>query len=57
MKSVFATEDDKVIYQTQQDIQPTLDYVKHLSENKPGKDFRHIAEVPMVIYQQAVREG
>ena len=27
-KSVFATEDDKVVYHTKQNIQPTLDYVK-----------------------------
>jgi hypothetical protein len=57
VQSLFATEDDKVIYQTKQNIQPTLEYVKQLSENAPGKDFRHIAEVPMVIYQKAVREG
>jgi hypothetical protein len=24
---------------------------------KPGKDFRHVAEVPLVVYQQACREG
>ena len=57
IKSIFATEDDKVVYQTKQDIQPTLDYVKQLSEHTQGKDFRHVAEVPMVIYQKALREG
>jgi len=56
-KSVFATEDDKVVYHTKQDIQPTLDYVKNLSEYTPGKDLRHVAEIPMVVYQRAVREG
>ena len=53
----FATEDDKVVYHTKQDIQPTLDYVKTLSEYTPGKDLRHVAEIPMVVYQRAVREG
>ena len=54
----FVTEDDKVIYHTQQDVQPTLEYVKNLSDTlKPGKDLRHVAEVPMVIYQRAMREG
>ena len=24
---------------------------------RPGKDFRHVAEVPMVVYQKACREG
>ena len=28
-----------------------------LEENKPGKDFRHVAEVPIIIYNKAVREG
>jgi len=56
-KHEFATEDDKVIYHTTQDVQPVLEHVKQLSYNKPGKDLRHVAEVPMVIYQQAMREG
>jgi hypothetical protein len=28
-----------------------------LSEYKPGKEFRHVAEIPMVIYQQMIRDG
>jgi hypothetical protein len=55
--SEFITEDDKIIYHTKQDIQPVIEHCKALSENKPGKDFRHVAEVPMVIYQKAMREG
>jgi len=56
-ENIFATEDDKMICHTKQNIQPTLDYVKNLSEYKPGKEFRHVAEIPMVIYQQMVRDG
>ena len=55
--SEFITEDDKIIYHTKQDIQPVIEHCKTLAENKPGKDFRHVAEVPMVIYQKAMREG
>jgi hypothetical protein len=55
--SEFITEDDKIIYHTKQDIQPVIEHCKNLAENKPGKDFRHVAEVPMVIYQKAMREG
>ena len=40
-ENIFATEDDKMICHTKQNIQPTLDYVKNLSEYKPGKEFRH----------------
>ena len=54
---VFATEDDKVVYHTQQNIEPVIEHCKMLAENKPGADLRHVAEVPMVIYQRAIREG
>ena len=58
-KSEFITEDDKVVYHTTQDVAPVIDHVKKLRDNtlKPGKDMRHIAEVPMVIWQKALREG
>ena len=55
--SEFATEDDKNIYHTTQNVQPILDNVKNLSHGKQGKELMHVAEVPMVIYQQAIREG
>jgi hypothetical protein len=58
-KSEFVTEDDKLHYHTTQDVAPVIDHVKKLRDNtlKPGKDLRHIAEVPMIIWQKAVREG
>ena len=47
-KSEFITEDDKLVYHTTQDVAPVIDHVKKLRDNtlKPGKDMRHIAEVP-----------
>ena len=42
---------------TQQNVQPVLEHVKMLSDNKPGKELRHVAEVPIIIYNKAVREG
>tara|TARA_R100000149_G_C5809806_1_gene93520 strand:+ start:99 stop:389 length:291 start_codon:yes stop_codon:yes gene_type:complete len=56
-KNIFATEDNKNIYHTQQNVQPTIEYVKNLSYLKPGKEMRHVAEIPMVIYQKMVRDG
>ncbi len=58
-KSEFITEDDKLVYHTTQDVNPVIDHVKKLRDNtiKPGKDMRHIAEVPMFFYQKVVREG
>ena len=41
----FATEDDKVVYHTQQNVAPVIQHCKTLAEHKPGKDFRHVAEV------------
>lgn len=59
LTSEFITEDDKVIYHTTQNLEPIIDHVKKLRDNtlKPGKDLRHVAEVPMVIWQKAMREG
>ena len=56
-KSEFITQDDKNIYHTQQNVQPVIDQVKVFSENTPGKTFRHAAEIPMVIWNKALREG
>ena len=54
----FATEDDKLVYHTKQDVQPVIEHCKNIAEYvKPGKDFRHVAEVPLVVYQKACREG
>lgn len=59
LKSEFITEDEKHIAHTTQDVQPVIEHVKNLKHNtiRPGKDLRHVAEVPMVIYQKALREG
>ena len=42
----FITEDNKDIYHTTQDLNPVIEHCKMLAENKPGKDLRHVAEVP-----------
>ena len=51
--SEFITEDNKDIFHTTQDVQPVIEHCKILADNKPGKDIRHVAEVPMVVYQKA----
>ena len=38
-KHEFATEDDKVIYHTTQNVAPVIEHCKALSEMRPGKDF------------------
>ena len=53
----FITEDNKDIYHTTQDLKPIIEHCKILADNKPGKDIRHVAEVPLIVYQRACREG
>lgn len=40
-----------------QDCEPIMERAKMLSELNPGKEFRHAAIIPKVVYDQAVREG
>ena len=56
-KSEFITQDDKNIYHTQQNVQPVIDQVKVFSQNTPGKALRLAAEIPMVGWNKALREG
>jgi hypothetical protein len=56
-KNEFITEDGKHIYHSGQNVQPTIELAKNLSYLKPGKEFRHVAEIPFVIYQKMVRDG
>ena len=55
--SQFITEDDAGYLKTTQDVSKTIEYTKHLAEQNPSKDFRHVAEVPFVIWEKAVQEG
>ena len=57
LKNEFVTEDNKHIYHTTQNVKPVIDAVKNYSELQPGKEFRHVAEIPMVIYQKMLSEG
>lgn len=55
--SELRTEDDKTVAVSTQNIDRTLAYVNHLSEQPVGKNFRHVAEIPQVIWEKAVQEG
>lgn len=56
-KSQFSTEDNKSVLHTTQDVSGIIKHAQHLGEQKAGKDFRHVAEIPMVIYEKALLEG
>jgi hypothetical protein len=43
---------------SQQDVQPVIDYCKeHQERVKPHENFRHVAELPMVLVQKLIAEG
>ena len=54
--SELRTEDDKTDCCITQNIDRTLVYVNHLSEQPRGKNFRHVVEIPQVIWEKAVQE-
>lgn len=50
--------DDRYIFETIEDHEPTIESAKILRENQSNKSMmRHVARVPMTIYEQAIREG
>ena len=55
--SQLITENDKTVAVSTQNIDNTLKYVNHLRDMPVGKDMRHVAEVPQVIWEKAVQEG
>ncbi|MAL86562.1 MAG: hypothetical protein CMI23_09450 [Opitutae bacterium] len=55
--SQLITEDDKTVALSTQNIDKTLKYVDHLKDMPVGKNMRHVAEVPLVIWEKAVQEG
>ena len=57
LRTELITEDETIKAVTTQDVSKTLKYVKDLGDNSPGKDLRHVAEVPLIVYQRACREG
>jgi hypothetical protein len=50
--------DGRMTFETIEDHAPTIESAKVIREHQnPKAMLRHVARVPMVIYEQAVREG
>jgi hypothetical protein len=50
--------DGRMTFETIEDHEPTVESAKLLRENaNPKAMMRHVARVPMVVYEQAMREG
>lgn len=45
------------LVKTIQDCEPIIERAKMLSELEPGKEFRHVACIPLQVVDQAMREG
>lgn len=48
---------DGYIPETVQDVEPIIERAKILSEETPGKDWRHVACIPLIVFDRAYREG
>lgn len=46
-----------LIIETVQDCEPIIQRAKELSEQTPGKEWRHVACIPMYFIDQAVKAG
>ena len=49
--------DGKVVMYKWEDCEPIIEAAKRMSEETPGKDFRHAAFIPDWVYDKAFREG
>lgn len=46
-----------MVIETVQDCEDIVGLCKILADEPPGKDFRHVAEIPMTVMDRAFREG
>jgi hypothetical protein len=46
-----------LIIETKQDCEPIIQRAKELSEQTPGKEWRHVACIPMFFIDEAVKKG
>ncbi len=46
-----------LIVETVQDCEPIIEGAKRLSEQTPGKEWRHVASVPLYFLDKASKEG
>lgn len=54
---VDAMKPGDLVIETVQDCQPILDYVKEERERPVGKEWRKVACIPLIFYDEAVRKG
>ncbi len=55
-KTVMHEQDGRHYVETRQDVEPIIEAAKILSEEAPGRDFRHAAFIPDTVMNQAFVE-
>ena len=55
--TVYHEEDGKKYVESRQDVEPIIEAARIISEQTPGKDFRHAAFIPETVLNQAMLEG
>ena len=54
---VDASRPGDLIIETKQDLEPIIERAKELSEQTPGKEWRHVACIPNWFIDKAAKEG
>lgn len=55
--TIMHSEDGQTRIETRQDVTGLLDAISEMRERPQMKDFRHVAEVPKTVIDQALIEG
>ena len=56
-KIIYHEEDGKTYVETKQEVSHIIAAAKIMADEKPGKDFRHVAYVPDEVINQSMLDG
>lgn len=56
-KAIYHEQDGKTYVEVRQEVSHIIEAAKMVSEQTPGKDFRHVAYIPDAVINQAFVEG
>lgn len=56
-KTIMHEQDGKRFIETRQDVSHIIEAAKIMSDEVPGKEFRHMAYIPETVLNQAMTDG
>lgn len=56
-KTIMHEEDGKTYVESRQDVEPLIEWIGRAKDRPQDPEFRHAAEVPMTVLNQAFIEG